>query len=522
MRRVVYAISALAFVGFLVASAWLGRLERGGPAHADVTLRGRVPATLFLPQPAREGQAFLDVPAPGERPPVVLLVHGFASDRSGMSSLARRLAGTGAAVLTLDVRGHGANRNPFRRSFAQGDTFHEDLAAAVDFLRSYPHVDASRLVVMGHSMGAGATLDYATRDPAVDGAVLISGGWKLEGPYRPRNALFLYAAGDPPRIKSRVTEIARKLVDEDQLFLEKTYGAIEAGTAVRIAEVSGADHATIVWTDEAVREIADWVHAIFGTRAPETLPEDPRTRAVLAVLGALLLALPGLGLVVARIVPEQPAEPGAARGALGLLVVGAALLGLLPLSATGTPGPVLSVEVGDVVATHLFLAGVVLLVAMGLWRPGELRALVRDPLPTLLGAAVGVVAIYLLLNPIGVLVHRLTLTPERLVVFGGVWLAVLPFAAGFQVWVRRGGTPVATTWAVLGRGLVLASLVAGARAEIVPGVVMLMVPALLVVYALFEVLAAALYAGSRNRAAIALIDSGWLALVIAASMPVRI
>ena len=49
---------------------------------------------------------------------------------------------------------------------------------------------------MGHSMGAGAALDYATHDPNLKGAVMISGGWTL-GPERPKNALFIFAERDP-------------------------------------------------------------------------------------------------------------------------------------------------------------------------------------------------------------------------------------------------------------------------------------------------------------------------------------
>ena len=42
------------------------------------------------------------------------------------------------------------------------------------------------------------------------------------------------------------------------------------------------------------------------------------------------------------------------------------------------------------------------------------------------------------------------------------------------------------------------------------------------VFALFEVLAGFIYASSRNLLAISLIDAGWLALVIAAIFPIRI
>jgi dipeptidyl aminopeptidase/acylaminoacyl peptidase len=46
---------------------------------------------------------------------------------------------------------------------------HEDVKNAVEFLRQSSLVDGSRIVVMGHSMGAGATLDYATHDASLKG-----------------------------------------------------------------------------------------------------------------------------------------------------------------------------------------------------------------------------------------------------------------------------------------------------------------------------------------------------------------
>ena len=60
------------------------RLENGGPAHAFVMLPGKEPATLYLPGP---GEPFFNqFPKPvAERPPAVVLVHGFMADRQFMS-----------------------------------------------------------------------------------------------------------------------------------------------------------------------------------------------------------------------------------------------------------------------------------------------------------------------------------------------------------------------------------------------------------------------------------------------------
>jgi hypothetical protein len=55
-----------------------------------------------------------------------------------------------------------------------------------------------------------------------------------------------------------------------------------------------------------------------------------------------------------------------------------------------------------------------------------------------------------------------------------------------------------------------------------PWVVVLMLPSLALAFCFIEILAASIYAASRNVAVIALIDAAWVALIVAASMPVRI
>ena len=71
---------------------------------------------------------------------------------------------------------------------------------------------------------------------------------------------------------------------------------------MRAVEISGADHQTIVWKAAVVGEILDWLDAAFGIERPSReVPGDPRA-PLLAVLGiALILLLPGLGLLVGRL-----------------------------------------------------------------------------------------------------------------------------------------------------------------------------------------------------------------------------
>jgi len=264
MRRTATLVSALALVVHLGATSCPSGLERAGTAREDVVLAGGIPGTLFLPEVSEEGAEPSNPVRHSERPPAAVLVHGLGSNRGSLAALARKLAESGYAALTIDVR----SRDPDRRGLPSGESFYADLSAAVDYLRASPEVDGSRIVVIGHSMGAGASLDYATRIAGVDGAVMISGGSRLDGPNRPRNALFLFADGDPPFIRDHARRTAARVADVPEIELSRTYGILSDGTAVRAVEIPDADHTSIVASDAAASEIVAWLDGIFRPSLP--------------------------------------------------------------------------------------------------------------------------------------------------------------------------------------------------------------------------------------------------------------
>jgi dienelactone hydrolase len=518
------AISSAAALVFLVAVALLGRSDRAGPRHTDVMLPGNVPATLYLPGTGSHFEAFNEAPAPGARPPAVVLAHGFAGDRIAMSSTARRLADAGYAALAMDLAGHGQNRNPFTRSRAVPDAFFPELSAAVDFLRTSPHVDGSRIALLGQSMGAGAALDYSTRDPSLDAVILMSGGWSLMGPHRPRNALFLFAESDPERIRARARELAARLAGVREVELTRRYGDLSKGTGVAAVEVPDSNHASIIWTDYATREILAWLDAVFETdRTSSELPSDPRMGLLVWVAVSLLLALPGLGWIVGRVVPEG--DGGSSDGrALGLGLMALALALTMPLLATGPPAAIIPLEVADGLFSHLALAGIVLLLWLTLGgRPGvpslpDGRAIFRS----LVGGAIGTIGVFLMLSPLGVFLHRLSLTPERFLAFGMGTLAVLPFSLAAALLLRRGPPVSAGLYALAGKFVLLVVILIGIGTGMLASVLGFIVGPLFAILIFVELLAASIYAVSRDRMAIALIEAASLALVLSAIMPVRI
>lgn len=105
----------------------------------------------------------------------VVLVHGFGGHRhsSTVVALAHELRAEGHAVVTLDLRGHGESGG----LCTLGDKEGLDVAAAVVAARDL----ASRVVLVGASLGAIAVLRYAVGDPDLVGVVTVSSPaqWRL-------------------------------------------------------------------------------------------------------------------------------------------------------------------------------------------------------------------------------------------------------------------------------------------------------------------------------------------------------
>ncbi len=503
-------VALVVLAGLLAAThARLARLERSAIALEDVELEGGVPATLLLPE--------ADAPPPG-----VVIVHGFSGDRAMTSTLSRRLAANGYAALGVDLRGHGESPGRFPPGVTAGESvleFGAELAAAVDFLRFDPRVDGSRIALVGHSMGSRAVLDYASRDSALDAVVMISGATEPRGPFPPANPLFLWAAGDPPRVEAAVGRVAPRLAGVETLEPGRTRGDPARGTAVRTREIPGHDHLSILWSEEAAREILAWLDASceVSRASPPTL-SDPRLAWALAALVLFVVVLPLLGDAIGRFAPAGPPLPAGGHGP-GLGALAGVLLLTLPVAGAQPLASFLGVAVAEFAFGHLALAGIVLLAMLGLGRPG--LGVGRSLVASLPAAAGGFALVFALLAPLGVVAHRLVPTPERALAAVLGTLLLLPFFVAFELLLRRGSAARALGWALGGRVVLLAALLVGVRLGLTPRVVGLVAGVLAALFVLIEILATAIHARARNPFVIAWIESGWLAWIVAATMPLR-
>jgi len=105
------------------------------------------------------------------RPSVVVILHGWGGNAEVMLPLAPALQTAGHAVLLIDARNHGRSDDD---DFSSLPRFAEDLDAALAWLRARADIDHARIAVIGHSVGAGATLLAVARGAPIAAVVSLA------------------------------------------------------------------------------------------------------------------------------------------------------------------------------------------------------------------------------------------------------------------------------------------------------------------------------------------------------------
>ena len=105
------------------------------------------------------------------RPAGAVVVHGWGGSAADLVPIARPLLDVGVHTLLLDARCHGRSDDA---EFTSMPRFAEDVAAGVRWLRDQPHLDPERILLVGHSVGAGACLLVARDDPRIAAVVSLS------------------------------------------------------------------------------------------------------------------------------------------------------------------------------------------------------------------------------------------------------------------------------------------------------------------------------------------------------------
>jgi len=116
--------------------------------------------------------SWLVLPDDTTRPvPAVLVMHGWGANAAMMWPVVPPLRDAGFAVLLIDARCHGRSDD---ETFTSMPRFAEDIAAGLGWLRTQPAIAPDRIGLLGHSVGAAATLLHASRHHDVRAVASLS------------------------------------------------------------------------------------------------------------------------------------------------------------------------------------------------------------------------------------------------------------------------------------------------------------------------------------------------------------
>jgi protein-S-isoprenylcysteine O-methyltransferase Ste14/pimeloyl-ACP methyl ester carboxylesterase len=177
MNTLIVAVAGLAaLVALVTAFAWgfarlwcRPRRERTTSTPADEGLPFE--CVQFASHGVEIEGWFVPATSRSPSPPVVVLVHGWSTNAADMLPMARLLHRSGFATLLYDARGHGASGDDGPITILK---LAEDVLACIDYLDTRSDVDLARLGVLGRSIGGGATILAAAREPRIRALVSCS------------------------------------------------------------------------------------------------------------------------------------------------------------------------------------------------------------------------------------------------------------------------------------------------------------------------------------------------------------
>ncbi len=155
-----------------------------------------------------------------KKPPCLILLHGtnkLGRKQPIIMSLAKEFQKLNYTVLAIDFRGYNESEVPHKINSVKDLDFGRDAISAIDFLVEKTGIDTSRVYVLGHSFGAGATLSVQWRDKRIKKIILF---------------------GPPRRVSARIID---SLNDESYRLLSRMISnmayKVEADTAILLQEI---------------------------------------------------------------------------------------------------------------------------------------------------------------------------------------------------------------------------------------------------------------------------------------------
>ena len=493
------AVALGAIVAIAVGLLELRRESDG--LHIARAQVGDTPVTIF--QPAGR--------APG---PVIIIAHGFAGSQQLMQPFAETLARNGYTAITFDFLGHGRDAVPMRGDITEGETITSELtrqlAEVADYARTLPGADG-RLGVIGHSMASDIVVRFAQTDPAVAATVAVSVFSPVVTATAPRNLLVIVGALEPSMLKTEGLRIVN-LAAGGNAVAGETYGSFADGTARRLVLARGVEHIGVLYSRDSMVESLQWMNAAFGRHDVGFV--DGRGRW----LGLLFLGIVALAWPLSCLLPVACAGPaGAGLGWKPLIVAAFVPSILTPLLLWKMPTDFLPILLGDYLALHFLLYGVLTLTLL-LYLRGIPRASASWKAIAVAAAAIAGYDIMAFGLPLDAYVFSFFPIPARMPLMAAIACGTLPFFAADE-WLTRGAHARHGAYALTKFCFLLSLAIAVALNPQKLFFLVIIVPAILLLFIAFGLISRWSYQATHHPLPAALANAALFAWAIAVTFP---
>jgi pimeloyl-ACP methyl ester carboxylesterase len=512
MRKILLISLLLAMV---VGAQYMAWQQRSAIKVSTETVAGN-PVDHFRPQ--------------GESHGVVIVAHGFASNKTMMRPWGYRLAAAGFDTYVIDEPGHGASRQALPAWQTGGDEpLGVNLSAIIDELVSLKRAEPGRIALVGHSMGGAAVTQAALADERVVATVAISSAYGKAIPAdRPRNLLSLAAERDPAYMVEAVTALAAQ-ADGGKGELDKMYVNADQKSVRTSGVVPGRNHITILYDTGAMDRTAMWIAGPLGAEIRGAVTSGGYGWAWVVVA---LVA--GMALVFTLAFQLSPPEVRrSARNlprmslltALGMVAV-AAFVAVLAAAWFRIPWP--RIAVADYIMAYMLVLSLVLLALRLIWPRDYGFPVASEPETDLGGLVRALVLLGAFVGVVGTIIHMnaANFVPTGARLFMMIPLAIVLWFYGSQEeGLKRAVTNEFAPWAgvVVGVAAKLLVVVTWMSASALPnpqGFLPLIIPVVLPIFLLLEVVSYALNVWRYPPVGAAAFSSLVLAWSIAVTMPV--
>jgi len=248
-------------------------------------------------------------PAPG-----IMYIHGYQNNRETGDAYCIELARRGIVVLEIDAIGRGNSGNPGE---PDDPDFDPSFGAkrSLRYLLSLPYVDAARIGLMGHSLGAELVYNLALKDPAVKALVISGFAYGNDASTdMPQNMLMIFGKYDEFRKRMTATRDferqwmltprTRNAFPVKNPKLGETYGDFKNGSARRVY-MPNITHLRQSHSSAAVTQSLEWMKGALKPAKEYWIPSNQQIWQIkewstLVAMLACFASLGPLGLLLLR------------------------------------------------------------------------------------------------------------------------------------------------------------------------------------------------------------------------------